>query len=255
MLGIRSVLDLLFEPGSVFEIRALTDRGTSSGYYDQKEKAEADVILLDTDKSTIGIYVTLNKVNPDLLARRANRIKTRLSNKDSSTGDADIIRRKWFPIDIDPVRPSGVSSTEEEHSAALEKAKIIREYLTELGWPDPISADSGNGAHLLYHIDLPNDPEIADLIKAALSTLSVIFTDPACAVDTGNFNASRIWKLYGTTSRKGDNTVTRSHRRSAVTETPPEICDVTEEQLQSLASLLPKDEPVKQTRKKNWSTD
>ena len=109
MLEIRSALDLLIEPGAVFEIRAITDSGISSGYYDLCEKAEADVLLLDADRTTIGVYLTLNTVNPDLLARRANRVKSRMTKKDQSTGDADIIRRKWFPIDIDPVRPSGVS--------------------------------------------------------------------------------------------------------------------------------------------------
>ncbi|MDD1730240.1 MAG: hypothetical protein LUQ50_14375 [Methanospirillum sp.] len=251
MIGIRSALDLLIETGAVFEIRAITDSGISSGYYDSLEKAEADVLLLDADRTTTGIYVTLNAVNPDLLARRANRIKIRLSKKDSTTADSDIIRRRWFPIDIDPVRPSGVSSSEEEHENALAKADIIKEYLSELCWPDPICADSGNGAHLLYRIDLPNEPEIRDLIKDALNTLSVLFTDSKCVVDTANFNAARIWKLYGTVSRKGDNTPTRSHRRAAVTETPPEICAVTCDQIRSLATLLPKDEPVKQTRRRS----
>jgi len=246
MLGIGSVLDLLFEPGSVFEIRAITDQGISSGYYDNPEKAESDVILLDVDKSTNGIYVTLNTVNPDLLARRANRIKTRLSKKDATTADADIIRRRWFPIDIDPVRPSGVSSSEPEHTAALEKAEAIREYLSELGWPDPISADSGNGAHLLYRVDLSNDERSRTLIKEGLNALSVIFSDSRCQVDTANFNAARIWKLYGTVSRKGDNTENRSHRRAAVTETPPEICAVTEDLLESLAGCLPKEDPAKE---------
>jgi len=250
MIEIRSALDLLIESGAVFEIRAITDSGISSGYYDSLEKAEADVLLLDADRTTTGIYVTLNTVNPDLLARRANRIKSRLSKKDSTTADSDIIRRKWFPIDIDPVRPSGVSSSEEEHENALAKAEIIKEYLSELGWPEPISADSGNGSHLLYHIDLPNEPESRDLIKDALSTLSVLFSDSKCIVDTANFNAARIWKVYGTVSRKGDNTPTRSHRRAAVTETPPEIYAVSEEQIRSLATLLPRDEPVKQTRRK-----
>ena len=245
MRGIGSVLDLLFEPGSVFEVRAITDQGISSGYYDTPEKAESDVLLLDTDKATTGIYVTLNTVNPDLLARRANRIKTRLSKKDATTADSDIIRRRWFPIDIDPVRPSGVSSSEPEHTAALEKADSIREYLSDLGWPDPISADSGNGAHLLYRVDLPNDDTSRNLIKEGLNALSVIFSDSRCIVDTANFNAARIWKLYGTVSRKGDNTDLRSHRRAAVTETPPEICAVTDDLLESLAKCLPKEDPAK----------
>src|SRR5690606_37816590 len=129
--------------------------------------------------------------------------------------DADIIRRRWFPVDIDPVRPSGVSSNEEEHQAALARAVEISEFLgREQGWPAPVMADSGNGAHLLYRIDLPNDNESRDLVKRCLEVLDAIFSDCACAVDTANFNAARIWKMYGTTSRKGDHTEDRPHRKS-----------------------------------------
>ena len=53
------------------------------------------------------------------LGRRANRIKMRLSRKDATTSDADIVRRRFLPIDIDPVRPSGVSGTDAEHGLAL----------------------------------------------------------------------------------------------------------------------------------------
>jgi hypothetical protein len=56
---------------------------------------------LNADRTSTGIYVPLNAVNPDLLARRANQIKIRLSKKDSTTADFDIIRRTCFPIDID----------------------------------------------------------------------------------------------------------------------------------------------------------
>ena len=78
-------------------------------------------------------------MNPALLSRRANRIKTRLSKKDATTADTDILRRHWFPIDVDPVRPSGVSSTDEEHQAALDCAARIAEYLGGVGWPEPVS--------------------------------------------------------------------------------------------------------------------
>lgn len=127
----------------------------------------------------------------------------RLGRKDATTSDTDIIRRHWLPIDLDPVRPSGVSSTNSEHDTALERARKISTWLAEQGFPDPIIADSGNRANLLYRIDLPNDDEATGLVRSCLTILDALYSDNVVTVDTANFNAARIWKLYGTTSRKG----------------------------------------------------
>ncbi len=211
---IRRAVELL-APDGVVEVRALADGATHSGYFNDHALLAEQVEALDADPAVAGIYVTLNDVNPALLARRANRIKMRLGRNDATTADADIIRRRWFPVDIDPVRPSGVSSTDEEHAAALTAAERIASYLAEQGFPAPIRADSGNGAHLLYRIDLPNDEAATALVKGCLTTLDALFSNEAVTVDTANHNAARIWKLYGTMSRKGDNTVERPHRRVA----------------------------------------
>ena len=109
---IRTAVNVLAPDSSVVEVRALADGITHSGYFDDHEALARAVEALDADPSVAGIYVTLNTVNPALLARRANRIKMRLSRKDATTADADIVRRRWFPVDIDPVRPSGVRSEE-----------------------------------------------------------------------------------------------------------------------------------------------
>jgi hypothetical protein len=227
----------------VIEVRALADGVTHSGYFDDHDLLALAVEALDADPSVAGIYVTLNVVNPALLARRANRIKLRLSRKDATTADADILRRRWFPVDIDPVRPSGVSSTDEEHDAALAAAERIAIWLAEQGFPAPIRADSGNGAHLLYRIDLANDAEATALIKGCLSTLDALFSNEAITVDTANHNAARIWKLYGTMSRKGDSTPERPHRRARLLAVPDEVSVVPRERLQHLAGLLPREEP------------
>jgi len=164
----------------------------------------------------------------------------RLSKKDATTADSDIIRRRWFPIDIDPVRPSGVSSTDEEHQAAIVRAAEIAAYLgRERGWPDPVMADSGNGAHLLYRIDLPNDEESKDLVKRCLEVLDTMFSNGAVTVDTANFNAARIWKMYGTVSRKGDHTEDRPHRKSLVLSGADQVEVVEKESLNQLAEALP----------------
>ncbi|MCK9306872.1 MAG: hypothetical protein M0P17_05030, partial [Methanoculleus sp.] len=236
---IRRVIELLAD--GVIEVRALADGATHSGYFDDHTLLAGQVEALDADPTVAGIYVTLNAVNPALLARRANRIKMRLGRKDATTADADILRRRWLPVDIDPVRPSGVSSTETEHAEALNAAERIAAYLKEQGFPAPVRADSGNGAHLLYRIDLPNDDPSTALVKNCLATLDALFSNETVTVDTANHNAARIWKLYGTLSRKGDNTVERPHRRAKVLSAPEKINLVPVERLERLAGLLPRE--------------
>jgi len=240
---IRRAVELLAAPGSVVEVRALADGVTHSGYFDDHKALVQAVEPLDADPAVAGIYVTLNAPNPALLARRANRIKMRLSRKDATTADADILRRRWFPIDIDPVRPGGVSSTDEEHDAAIAATERIAAYLAEQGFPSPIKADSGNGAHLLYRIDLENDGAATEVVRGALATLDALFSNDVITVDTANHNAARIWKLYGTVSRKGDNTPERPHRRAKVLAAPEEIEIVPVDRLRHLAGLLPREEP------------
>ena len=236
-MDINQVLTTLHTSGQVIELRAIGDGTIASGYFSDLQALNKALSLLDNDPLISDIYITLNEVNPALLARRANRIKLRLSRKDATTSDADIIRRRWLPIDIDPKRPSGVSSTETEHQAAIRMAARISAYLTSLGWPDPLVGDSGNGAHLLYRIDLKNDAPSRTLVQGCLERLDLLFSDDQCLVDPANFNAARIWKLYGTVSRKGDHTPERPHRRSGLITIPAEIKTVSEHLLTSLASL------------------
>jgi hypothetical protein len=243
---LRDAVARIAGPGQVVEVRALTDQFTHSGYFSDFDALVRSVEPLDADGSVHGIYITLNEVNPALLSRRANRIKMRLGKKDSTTSDADILRRRWLPIDIDPLRPSGVSSTDEEHGLALAKADEIARWIAGLGFPDPIRADSGNGAHLLYRIDLPNDDAATALVKACLTTLDTLFSDERVSVDTANFNAARIWKLYGTVSRKGDNTPERPYRRSRILSAPDELKMVSPEQLRDITARLPTEQHAQQ---------
>ena len=238
---IRQGLAVLVAPGQVFEVRSWTGDRIASGYFDDLDAAAKAIEALDAANPD-GIYLTPNPVLPDLLARRANRIKGPLAKKDSSTSDGDILSRRWLLIDIDPNRPSGVSSSDEEHAAALTRAAEIAATLGERGWPAPVTGDSGNGAHLLYRVDLPNDEKVTALIKAALVALDDLFSDKEVAVDTAVFNASRIWKVYGTVARKGDNTRSRPHRRSRLVSVPDRIGMVTREQLAALAITDPEGE-------------
>ena len=211
----------------------------ASGYYTDINKLAHDAEILDFTNEYAGIYVILNKINPVLFSRRANRIEMRLSKEDKATCDEDILQRWWFPIDIDPKRPSGISSSDEEHDKALYKAGKIREFLSGMGWPEPVLADSGNGAHLLYRIDLPNDPESVHLIRQGLNVLSAFFSDEFSSIDTSVGKAAQLWKLYGTMAKKGDSVADRPHRRSRILSSPESFMLVPKELLVQLASLLP----------------
>lgn len=227
----------LFAAGQVIEARILDlPQGTMSGYFDDPAQLAAAVMPYSGKGS---IYATLNPVNPALLARATNRLVTRPKN---TTSDTDITCRRWLPLDFDPRRPSGISSTEDEHAAALERAQQCQAVLREMGWPDPIYADSGNGAHLLYRIDLPNDPQSLKTIEGIYKTLAVYFSDDVVDLDQTTKNAGRIWKVYGTMSIKGDDTPDRPHRKAAILFAPAEPEVVPAELLMDLADSAPVDE-------------
>jgi len=211
---IRAAANVLLEPGAVYEVRIPnTRRGTVSGYFDDLHKlAEA---AAQWSGQAPGVYVTLNPVNPDLLARSANRLTEYAKH---TTSDADIIKRVWFPIDLDAVRPAGISSTDAEHDAALQRTRLVESWLVDRGWPALIVGDSGNGGHLLCRVDLPNDNAARELIERCLKALALWFDDELVRVDCTTFNAARIWKLYGTLAAKGDNLPERPHRLARLME-------------------------------------
>ncbi len=252
---IRDTLSLLFSDGDVVELRALGDGGVHSGYFSDFDVLADRARAMDAFRDVSGVYVTLNEVNPALLSRRANRVKHHLSRQDATTADADIVRRRWFPIDFDPVRPSGVSSNGEEHAAALVRAKDVAAWLTERGFPVPVLADSGNGAHLLYRIDLPNDGESLRLVKGCLTVLDAFFSDETVHCDTANFNAGRIWKCYGTTACKGDSTEARPHRKACIVSEPDESVVVPESVLRDLAGFIPCSLPDTEPGRRRGSFD
>ena len=212
---ISRALGLLVAPGAVVEVRAFKDRRTASGYFDDPDKMAQAVVRLD--KEGYQVYMTLNEVDPALLARAANRVRTWPK---ATTTDSDIKRRRRLLLDFDPKRPSDVSATEEEKWNAELRALEAREYLKELGWPEPVLGDSGNGYHLLYPIDLPNDQERTNLVKGVLEALAFKFSDGAVEVDTSVYNAARLCKVYGTTARKGDSVSSRPHRVSRLLKAP-----------------------------------
>jgi hypothetical protein len=239
--------------GSVVELRILEKQGqygkpVHSGFFDEEmiQNPDGSTNLFaraaanqSMRPAVEGVYVTMNPVNGDLLARAANRIKK--ADKAELASDADILCRRWILFDIDPTRPSKVSSTDEEKAKALEVAKALRDCLKAKGWPDPLMADSGNGFHLFYRVDLPTDD--GGLVKACLHAAALLVDQPGAKVDTTVFNPSRIVKLTGSVVKKGDAIRSRPHRVSRIVEKPLEFAAVPLDLLQALAEEAPKPKP------------
>ncbi|MBM4438482.1 MAG: hypothetical protein FJ029_14925 [Actinobacteria bacterium] len=209
--AIWSFLELLWQPGDVRELRIPKYNRfgqTASGYFDSPERLARAAIAWD---GRANAYVTLNPVNPALLARASNHTKPRAQH---TTADADIVRRDWLAMDVDPVRPAGISSTDAEAEDARQVLDAAVAWLAALGWPEPIRAMSGNGYYALYRIDLPNDAEAAELVNRALRAVAAACDTAQATIDTGMANASRLVGLIGTRKVKGDATADRPHRRS-----------------------------------------
>lgn len=224
--AIQNSLNLIVQPGQVFEVRALkcTPQGggrsfTASGYFNSVEAAVPWIVSTDTQWRPACVYITLNPCNPSLLARAPNAIR---EYPEFTTGDGDIVARRWFFFDVDPKRPSGISSTDVEKGAAWDTVLKIRDYLErENGWTAPVVADSGNGYHLLYRADLPNDEATTRQIRAILGMLDKKFSNAGAQLDTAVFNAGRLARVYGTWTRKGTSLGDRPHRVSRILEVPP----------------------------------
>lgn len=256
---IRRALTALIEPDSVVEIRIMGVRDGNyeanySGYFNDIEK------MVDCAAKYSGrapaVYFTLQKCKDALLARAANTLKKQRKSG-ATTSDLDIEKYCWFPIDCDAVRPAGISSTDAEHEAAIKKSRDIFKYLGQMGWPEPIAADSGNGGHLCYKINVPitkdNSKEIQEVIKLALLALAQKFTDNVVDIDKSVHNPSRIWKLYGTMAKKGDETEDRKHRMSKTLYIPKEIKEVDFEKIKLLASMAVDDKKKKLATQKTFT--
>ena len=159
-----------------------------------------------------------------------------------TASDGDIVRRCWLFIDFDPVRPAGISATDAEHEAALERARRCRDWLHARGWPAPLAADSGNGSHLAYRLGLENTNENTQMLKSVLLVLGLQFSDSTVQVDPNTYNASRIVKVWGTVAAKGDNLPARPHRLSRLVDVPLTLEPASVELLAELAARVPKAE-------------
>jgi hypothetical protein len=202
---VQEALALYHEEGETYEIRALINKKGPRWKWFTSSQAGAEWIA-SLPASATGIYFIPNMIDPATPERKA---------ADESTGDDDVLRRRWILIDVDPVKPkafSGQSATDAEKEAAQAIAMDVLATCTAIGFTCPVVADSGNGVHITFPIDLPNNDTVHGQIKALLTGLAKRHDNEAAKVDTTVNNAARIWKLPYTAAKKGTPTEDRPHR-------------------------------------------
>jgi hypothetical protein len=232
---ITRALSVLHSPDAVVELRAIHKGGRKridAGYFDREHREELAEAAAKLNAAGASVYVNLNPIDQQLLARCSNRIQ---DYAPATATDSNVTERRWLLIDIDPQRPKDTSATAEQVELVMKKAAALHAYLYSRGWPKPVSADSGNGLHFLYRVSLPNDKPSNELIKRCLEALAARFDDEAVKVDRSVHNAARITKLYGSIANKGDNISTAPWRLSKIRTVPEPLEAVPVEKLRELA--------------------
>lgn len=247
---IRPYLAALCLPGQLYALRVLyPGKGspTLEGIFDDHLALARAALDADTkpvqywcsrrraNVSTLpsGVYLIPNPVKSAL----ASRVElNRLQPLEKQVVDNDIALRACLFVDVDSIKDggvAGVSATEAERAAALEVGARICADMEALGWPAPVVASSGNGAQLTWRLDMPNDAASHSVIQALTQAMHAVYTDARVDVDLSVHNAARLWRLPGTTNRKGLDTSARPHRRAALVSVPEAPGVVSEAQLRA----------------------
>lgn len=207
------------DAGSVLELRALWPKGIPgkqspmTRHFRAVDYATIDDLRAAFETSALALnargYNVYTVMNP---------IRSDFAGPNCATDD-DIRYRDLLLVDVDRVGDTSCPADQTELDAARGLTAQIRTYMSERGWPHPITLMSGNGYHLYYILDaLTNNDDSAALVHSTLRNLANAFNNDVVGIDTTVANASRITKVPGTVMRKGLPTAERPYRMA-------EVCD------------------------------
>ncbi len=212
---------LLGREESCIELRTLPPK--EIGFFnDPSAFAEAAASL----NGKANVYATLNPVSKSLLPRAENRLVR--AERDLSAKDTDILCKSWFLIDIDHhKRPKNENASDEELIEVREVYRQISEHFKSRNITT-VEGKSGNGFHLLIHIDYPITSDINEKHKLLLRYFNRIFGNENVGIDLSVSNPSRISRCFGTLNLKGPNTEERPQRmaRLKMPVTQPQPVDL-----------------------------
>jgi hypothetical protein len=218
------------------ELAQIGPRGTIASWYDNADALWADAQPL---LHTGNLFTTLNVIDRGALAEYVRE------NPRGRTPNHVVKRYARLFFDLDPVRPKGLSSTDDELDEAQRRARGLAARLSKIGWPTPAAGLSGNGFHVQYRVALPNTPETKEQLDVIYAGLASEFSDDVVDFDRTVRNPARLCCLYGTTKRKGPDTPDRPHRVARI-ELPQDWQQVSPRQVAQLADHFAHQRPAPQ---------
>ena len=205
-----------------------------SGYFDNSAAIEKAIEPYLEDPDTEGIYLTIQSIDERLFARSANELRD--VREDDTTKDKDIVYWNVFPIDIDdPDRPTKISATDDEILLSKETTLEIQNWFFERGISS-YRAMSSNGWHILIYLEPEKTTEENIILVKELGDRVADYW----GTDGTVYNPARIFKLYGTVSRKGSHTADRKHRLSRI-KLPENLNEIQKVSLDELRKVIEKE--------------
>lgn len=219
--AIKRTVEALHPSITGVEVRVLEQSAAPfSGCFSDAGTLAESAAAIEMKTCRGSLYLT---INPITLRAQMSKGRIARARSGSSAADSDVTRlQNWF-LDFDPARATGIAATDAEKELARVQMQVARAHLAGLGFSAPIVADSGNGFHLFYPIDLPNDEPSRQLLKNATAAAASMFSTAGVKLDVSVSNPARITRLYGTVNRKGTPTPERPWRRSALLEVPERV--------------------------------
>src|SRR5439155_25477531 len=148
--------------------------------------AAALPLLRDADGfGAQGVFVLANRVSP-AVATRAEPLRWHDAEKGASTTDRDVTHRRVLFVDVDAIRSSGTSATEEEMARTVPVASAIFARLAEMLGGDASLGygHSGNGRQVFVAIEPVEEPSsLTAVIKGILAALNVVCATPGVEID------------------------------------------------------------------------
>ena len=201
--SIRDYLDALLADNGIAELRHEVNGCWSTGWFNDAAVMTSAV----RERQGVGnLFTSLNAPKP-------RRVRNRMIGRPVTDADIGWITR--LPFDFDPDRPPGMPSADAELAAAYRRRNALLAMLRGIGWPHPLLGRSGNGFHMQYRCRLPNNATTAEILRHIYLGLAQDFGGNGVHFDTKVRNPGRIFRLYGSTNRKGTDTAERPHRMSA----------------------------------------
>jgi hypothetical protein len=226
-------LQLAIRDARAIELRCCREERWASGLYSDIDGLRAAI----RERAGRGnLYITLNRPRADVPVPNGEA---------KSLTDADIERVVRIPVDFDPVRPAECMATDEELARAVTARDRFLVAMHTIGWPMPLTAMSGSGAHAMYRCSIPASPELREMLAAVYAGWRRDFGSEHVTFDCKVRNPSRIFRLYGTMNRKGENIPERPWRRAACTLPASGWQAVQLKQIEALANRYARSEPSK----------